>query len=161
MGSDRELRNRVEQLQTALQKAQLEGANGKDEIARLEAELAKQREARGQIAAELEVTRKAALDSDAAFDHVVKRLRQNETAVVAVPRPSTALSNDGIPPTPLELWIRFGLGALFGAFVGIAMSSRVESSAVSWMLILGSTAVTGLLARHYGDRFWLGFSARK
>ncbi len=156
MSSGRELRALVEQLQTELQRTQTDEASGKDEVARLKAALELERKERGQIAAELEVTRKAALDADAAFNHVVKRQRQNEAAVVTVPRPTTALSNDGIPPTSLELWIRFGLGSLVGAIVGVGMAVEVESSAVSWMLFFGSTAVAGLMARHYGDRFWFG-----
>ena len=66
--------------------------------------------------------------------------------------------NDGIAPDRLELRVRFACGALFGALTvgGTLLEVQVPSRAA---LALGTGAgalVFGLLARQFGNRFWLG-----
>jgi hypothetical protein len=67
-----------------------------------------------------------------------------------------ALGNDGIRSDATELRIRFICGAIAGVISGAAFAVESQASAlrfVVWVGICGS--VTGLLARQYGDRFWL------
>ena len=66
------------------------------------------------------------------------------------------LGNDGIPPNRLELGLRFGCGALLGLLVGggsllnVGVTSPGLLAAAAGVGALGA----GLLARHFGDRFW-------
>ena len=69
-----------------------------------------------------------------------------------------ALPNDGIVPDRFELRVRFGSGALAGALLVTVLMARV-SRASGRMLLMAAAAgalAGGLLARHYGDRFWRG-----
>lgn len=162
MSDDRELRDLVERLQTDLNKARADGAHDHAEVARLTDELQGWRAHIKKLELELKDARKAAADADAAFEHVVKRLRTNEAAAKAIVAPQTiALANDGIPPSKLELNIRFGFGSILGMSIGAALSERVMSLGASWGIILGGGVAFGLLARHYGDRFWYGLVTRR
>jgi hypothetical protein len=67
-----------------------------------------------------------------------------------------ALMNKGIAPDHLEPWLKFALGAGFGAIltgvpvaIGWPFSSGLFAAAVGF-----SALVFGLVARSLGDRFW-------
>ena len=66
--------------------------------------------------------------------------------------------NDGVPPTPFELRLRFACGAVFGALVTAwSLFSIVGPSvltAVAGIAVGGLGG--GLLARRHGDPFWFG-----
>lgn len=66
------------------------------------------------------------------------------------------LPNDGIPPDRFELSLRFIFGALTGgviAGVTLAQLSRISMGIGATGTVAGAL-IGGLLARHYGDRFW-------
>jgi len=67
-----------------------------------------------------------------------------------------AVHDDGIAPDRFELWIRFGFGALFGAFMaGAWFVAFGPWKPLTGALITGGAALLGgLLARSFGDRFW-------
>jgi len=67
-----------------------------------------------------------------------------------------AVHDDGIAPDRFELWIRFGFGALFGAFMaGAWFVAFGPWKLLTGGLITGGAALLGgLLARSFGDRFW-------
>jgi len=66
-----------------------------------------------------------------------------------------ALPNDGVPPDRFELRVRFVCGALLGAFLGLQLDPATPAMlAVS---VGAGALVGGLLARHFGDRFWERF----
>ena len=67
-----------------------------------------------------------------------------------------ALPDDGIPPSRLQLWLRFIFGALTGgviAGVTLAQFSRI-SMVAGVTATVAAALIGGLSARHYGDRFW-------
>lgn len=67
-----------------------------------------------------------------------------------------ALGNDGIRPDKLELRIRFVCGFLIGAFAGgtSQFALRAPSPLTAALLAVVAGLAGGVLARHYGDRFW-------
>jgi hypothetical protein len=70
-----------------------------------------------------------------------------------------ALPNDGIAPDRFELRVRFGSGAVAGALLVTVWMADVSRGS-AWVLVMSAAAgalVGGLLARHYGDRFWRAF----
>ena len=67
-----------------------------------------------------------------------------------------ALMNKGIAPDRLELWLRFALGAAFGALLtGVPLAIGWPFSSGLFAAAIGCSAlVFGLVARSLGDRFW-------
>lgn len=65
-------------------------------------------------------------------------------------------TRDGIRPDAAELWIRFVLGAIFGAGAGFAAILDVDDITPKELLAVMalSALAAGLLARQFGDRFW-------
>ena len=59
-------------------------------------------------------------------------------------------------PDDEEKAIRFGYGAVFGAFVGWMLSLEFGVSYRMMAVIMVCTVLLcGQLAKHYGDRFWV------
>jgi hypothetical protein len=65
-------------------------------------------------------------------------------------------ANDGVQPDSMELVIRFVCGAVVGglacAWAMMRVGKSLELAAVGALV---GGVVSGLLARQYGDRFWL------
>jgi hypothetical protein len=68
-----------------------------------------------------------------------------------------ALPNDGVPPDRFELRVRFVFGALLGALVGLRLAPATFSIPVVAIAAGAGAVLGGLLARHFGDRFWERF----
>ena len=64
------------------------------------------------------------------------------------------------PPDRMEKGLRFGCGALLGAFVGLSVLIKVtaENMGGLWTCLGGAMVICGLLAVRYGDEFFKGFS---
>ncbi len=67
------------------------------------------------------------------------------------------LPSDGIQPDRFELRLRFIFGALAGVAVGCGFLPDWPPSAIGIALIGLGAVAGGLLARHFGDRFWRAF----
>jgi hypothetical protein len=67
-----------------------------------------------------------------------------------------ALPNDGIPPDRLELRLRSVCGAVAGAILGASAAFQLDTDSLLLITILTTAGcvIGGVLARHYGDRFW-------
>ena len=67
-----------------------------------------------------------------------------------------ALSNDSIPPSTYELRVRFACGFVVGVILGLRTALWHGDPSPMAMLLsaLGGGLGVGVLARHYGDRFW-------
>ena len=73
-----------------------------------------------------------------------------------------ALPNDGIAPDRFELRLRFVFGAIAGGILVPVLLLRVlqPSASAAAIGVIGAAAGAlggGLLARHFGDRFWRAF----
>ena len=69
-----------------------------------------------------------------------------------------ALPNDGVPPDRFELRVRFVCGGLLGGLLGLRLASLDTTSPAMLAVAVGAGAIVGgLLARHFGDRFWHTF----
>ena len=66
------------------------------------------------------------------------------------------LANDGIRPDACELRLRFVCGAILGSLLGVTCAFQLGSSTVLELALaaLVGGSIVGILARHFGDRFW-------
>ncbi|MBF5046531.1 hypothetical protein FGE12_29210 [Aggregicoccus sp. 17bor-14] len=67
-----------------------------------------------------------------------------------------ALRNDSVTPNAYELRVRFACGFVAGALGGVVGALQLETPSLGLVLLgaLVQGLAAGLLARHYGDRFW-------
>jgi hypothetical protein len=164
---DRELRDTLERLQQELRDAKQALVKSQAEVARLQGRAAREQEGRSRAEAALAAAEARTRDADAAFQHALARLQEARQASKAGPARATPTPegaptrwgprpNLGLSPDRLELWIRFGAGALAGAGVGFFTATELGlvSAAATAGLMLGSALLLGGLAWWYGDRFW-------
>jgi hypothetical protein len=165
-GSDRELRDRIEQLQAELAAARASLSGSEQREAQLARELAEAQEQRGRAVSELERTRSEAADAQAAFEHLTKHLdrtsrdrRQLAAQLASAKQPEEARRSNwnlGIRPDFAELNIRSVAGGIFGLLAGLLFAGRLDLDLLPSLGVgLLGAVVNGYLAGKLGDRFWL------
>ncbi len=162
--SDRELRDRIEQLQAELASTRGKLERSEQSLTELTEQLSTAQRERERTVKELEKTRSDAADAQAAFEHAVKQVdrakRQSRELAPVKKRPEPPegpVRNLGITPDKGELRTRFVFGTLAGLIGGFFLFARTMTDFPTLGevgLILAAGLVCGYLARQWGDHFW-------